>query len=246
MGLHYKSAERLDIQMKQGGVMYSRRRQLRNCIVAVALLVFVSMLWGCGKWGWENVQPSHAPSAPANVTATSGNGTVTIKWDASSGAASYNIYYSVQSGVTKKSGVQIAGVTSPYVVSGLSNDTQYYFVVTADSSSGESVESAQVSAIPTALIQVPATPVNVTATPLDGAAIISWSLSSGATSYNIYYATVSGNVMATGLKIAGVASPQTVSGLTDGVTYFFVVTAVNSVMESTGSAEVSVTPAFGL
>jgi len=52
---------------------------------------------------------------PAGVTATPGNGRVTIAWTAVSGAASYNIYWSNTSGVTTANGTKIAGAASPYI-----------------------------------------------------------------------------------------------------------------------------------
>src|SRR3989304_2753726 len=42
-----------------------------------------------------------APSAPTGVTATAGNGQVSISWSPVSGATSYNIYWSTATGVTK-------------------------------------------------------------------------------------------------------------------------------------------------
>ena len=205
------------------------------------------MFLGCGNWAGGNIsQSSNAPSSPVNVTATPGNGAVTITWDASPGATSYNVYYSTQSGVTTANGISLTGATSPFVISNLSNGTTYYFVVTAVSSGSESFESAQVSAVPSALIQAPPTPVNVIATPLNGAVSISWALSSGATSYNIYYATTSGNLSATGSKIVATTSPWVINGLTNSIVYYFVVTAVNSNLESVESIQVSATPALGL
>ena len=61
-----------------------------------------------------------------------------------------------QSGVMKNNyntlanGKKQLGVTSPYIQMGLTNGTTYYFVVTAENTSGESVESNEVSAIPLA------------------------------------------------------------------------------------------------
>lgn len=89
------------------------------------------------------------PAAPTGISATAGDGQVTISWTAVSGATSYNVYWLTSTGVTKAGGTKINGVTSPYTHTGRTNGTKYYYVVTAVNSSGESVESAQVSATPT-------------------------------------------------------------------------------------------------
>lgn len=93
-----------------------------------------------------------APAAPTSVTATAGDGQVTINWSAVSDATSYNVYWSATTGVTKTNGTKISGTTSPYIHASLTNDTTYYYVVTAVNSSGESVESAQASATPSLFI----------------------------------------------------------------------------------------------
>ena len=92
------------------------------------------------------------PSAPTGVTASAGDGQVSISWSAVSDATSYNIYWSTTSGVTKTSGTKIADTTSPYSHTGLTNGTTYYYVVTAVNSAGESAESSEVSAAPTGVI----------------------------------------------------------------------------------------------
>jgi len=90
------------------------------------------------------------PTAPTGVTASAGDGQVSISWSAVSGATSYNIYWSTTSGVTKTNGIKITGATNPYSHTGLTNDTTYYYIVTAVNSSRESVESEEVSTTPTA------------------------------------------------------------------------------------------------
>jgi hypothetical protein len=88
------------------------------------------------------------PSAPTGVQAVAGNGQVTVSWNAVAGATSYNLYWRTSPGVTKQNGTKIAGASSPYVHTGLTNGTTYYYVVTAQNANGESVESGEVSATP--------------------------------------------------------------------------------------------------
>ena len=108
--------------------------------------------------------PPTAPSAPTGLSATGGANQVTLSWATVAGATSYNVYYSTTSGIGT-GGTRIAGVTSPYVQTGLSAGTTYYYVVTAQNGVGESSASSQASAAtnapPPAL---PAAPTGVTAT----------------------------------------------------------------------------------
>jgi len=181
------------------------------------------------------------PGAPANPRTEAGDAQATISWDSVGGATSYNIYRGTSSGVTKATGTQTAGVTSPSVVAGLTNGTAYFFVVTAVNANGESAESFEVSATPAAT-PPPAAPGGVSATPGDGQASVSWSAVAGATSYNLYWATTTGVTKATGTKITGVTTPSVLTGLANGTKYYFVVTAVGAGGESAESAEVFATP----
>lgn len=90
------------------------------------------------------------PAAPTGVSATPHPSSVTVTWSAVATATSYNLYWSETPGVTKGSGTKITGVTSPHTLGGLTTGTTYYFVVTAQNGNGESVESLEVSATPTA------------------------------------------------------------------------------------------------
>ncbi|HEX9078997.1 MAG TPA: fibronectin type III domain-containing protein [Desulfuromonadaceae bacterium] len=197
-----------------------------------------------GVYTGSTQPPSSAPSAPAGVTATGGTRQVTLSWAAVSGATSYNVYYATTSGVTTSTGTKIAGATSPYVQAGLLDATTYDYVVTAVNSAGESVASAQISATTTAASPVPtapSAPAGVTAVGGTNQVTISWPAVSGATSYNIYYSTTSGVTVATGTKIAGATSPAVQTGLSAGATYYYIVTAVNSVGESAASVQVAAT-----
>lgn len=109
--------------------------------------------WGYGKMdaaaAYAATPKNLTPAVPADVTAAAGAGQVTISWSPALGATSYNLYWSTTTGVTKTSGTKIANVTSPYVHTGLTNGTAYYYVVTAVNANGESSESTQVNATTT-------------------------------------------------------------------------------------------------
>jgi outer membrane protein assembly factor BamB len=124
-----------------------------SLMVTLGLVVFLSCCWGSsgGKSGYSN-EASATPSAsapplpPTNLTATAGNEQVTLTWNASIGATSYNVYESTTSGgpYTKINSTK----NTSYTVTGLTNGTTYYFVVTTVNSAGESGYSNEVSATP--------------------------------------------------------------------------------------------------
>jgi len=184
-----------------------------------------------------NSIPFGPPDPPTGLTATPGNGQVTLSWNPSAGATSYDVKRSTTSGGPY---TVIANdiTTTSYTNTGLTNGVTYYFVVSAANSEGESPNSAEVSATPQ--LPVPPVPTGLTATPGNGQVALAWNASAGATSYNVKRSTTSGGPYAT------IASPTTNSytntGLSNGTTYYYVVSAVNAAGESANSSQVSATP----
>lgn len=183
-------------------------------------------------------------AAPTQVSATGGSQQVTLAWASVSGATSYNLYWSTSSGVTTANGTLISGVTSPTVQTGLSPATNYFYVVTAVNSAGESAASVQVAA--TTLPVVPAPTIPVAPSALSASAgtnqvTLSWPAVAGASAYNLYWSTSAGVLVSTGTPINGISSPFVHTGLAASTTYFYVLTALNSAGESTASVELSAT-----
>jgi fibronectin type 3 domain-containing protein len=87
---------------------------------------------------------------------------------------------------------------------------------------------------------VPSAPIGVTAPPGNAQVSLSWNASSGATSYHVKRATVTGGPYTQ--VAAPSATNDTDTGLTNGTAYFYVISALNSAGESGNSAEVSATP----
>ncbi len=85
-------------------------------------------------------------------------------------------------------------------------------------------------------------PRSITGIPGIGQANISWRPIDGATTYNLYWGTASGVTPASGNRIQNVTSPYVHAGLTNGATYYYILTAANTEGETLPSAEVYVTP----
>ncbi len=179
-----------------------------------------------------------APAAPTGLTATAGNAQVSLSWNASAGATSYNVLRSTTNGGSYTTIATLVATTS-YTDTGLTNGTTYYYVVQAVNSAGTSPNSNQASATPTC--SAPAAPTGLSPTPRNAQVSLSWTASSGAASYNVKRSTISSGPYTT--VAAGVTTTSyTDTGLTNGTTYYYVVSAVNSCGESANSAQVSATP----
>lgn len=177
------------------------------------------------------------PSVPAGLAATAASASqINLSWGASTdnvGVVGYDVYRDATKVAT------VNGTT--FSDTGLSSSTTYsYTVVAKDAALNYSAPST--AALATTQIGTPSAPTGVSATASTGQATISWTAVSGATSYNIYMATQAGVTKLNGTKNPAATSPSTLTGLTNGTTYYFVVTAVNVAGESIESTQVSATP----
>lgn len=95
--------------------------------------------------------PPTPPAAPASLTASAGNGKITLSWPAVSGAEGYSVRRSTVSGGPYEdfeNGMEAS--TNGFVDTSVFNLTRYYYVVRAYNSGGSSGSSPQASAIPKA------------------------------------------------------------------------------------------------
>jgi fibronectin type 3 domain-containing protein len=184
------------------------------------------------------VAPAAPPAAPTGLQATAGNAQIGLIWTASAGATSYHVKRSITSGGPY---TQISAPTAAsFTDTGLTNGTNYFYVVSALNATGESANSAQASATPVAPATPPATPSGLQATAGNAQVSLNWTASTGATSYHVKRATTSGGPY-TQIS-APTAASFTDAGLTNGTTYFYVVSALNATGESANSAQASATP----
>jgi uncharacterized protein (TIGR02145 family) len=184
----------------------------------------------------NSVTPAAAatvPGAPTIGTATAGNAqaTVTFTPPASNGGSAITGYT-----VTSNPGnITAPGAGSSITVTGLTNGTAYTFTVTATNAIGTGPASAASNSVtPAAAATVPGAPIIGTATAGDGQATVTFTppASNGGSAITGYTVTSSpGNITA-----SGIGSPITVTGLTNGTSYTFTVTATNAIGTSPASA----------
>jgi hypothetical protein len=81
------------------------------------------------------------------LQATGGNAQVNLSWNASAGAATYNVKRSTTNGGPYNTAVASPTATN-YIDTNVTNGTTYYYVVSAVNTAGQSANSAQASATP--------------------------------------------------------------------------------------------------
>ena len=186
-----------------------------------------------------------APSSPTGLTATPGDGRVNLSWSAPNNGGAAIIDYTIEyrSGSTWNTFADGSSTATSATVTGLTNGVSYEFRVSAVNSKGTGAASTIVSTTPSI---VPGAPIGLTATPGDGRVNLSWSApnNGGAAiiDYTIEYR--SGSTWNTFADGSSTATSATVTGLTNGVSYEFRVSAVNSKGTGAASTIVSTTPSI--
>jgi|GEM_PF-3033016 len=182
------------------------------------------------------------PAAPSNLTATAiSSSQINLAWvDNASNETSFSVERSVGGGAFTPIATLGTNSTS-FQDTGLAASTTYLYRVRASNGGGDSAYSNTGSATTQpGSTQAPSAPTALSATAGNAQVSLSWSGSSAATSYNIKRATVSGGPY---VKVGTSTAPSfTNTGLTNGTTYFYVVSAVNAGGESANSNQASATP----
>jgi fibronectin type 3 domain-containing protein len=219
----------------------ARWNSTKTIIVCFVSLLPALLQSGCGGYsgggGNGGGGGSNAPSTPSGLTASAANAQVNLSWNASSGATAYYVKRSTSTGGPY---TQIATPTATsYADNNVSNGTKYYYVVSAYNSYGQSANSGEASATPIAP-PPPGAPAGLQATAGNTQVSLTWTASTGATSYHVKRSTTNGG------PYTQIAAPTTNgytdSGLTNGTTYYYVVSALNAAGESANSSQANATP----
>lgn len=125
---------------------------MRSVRILPGLLLLAGMaaLQGCGGGTGAGTggPTSSAPASPAHLSARAGDTLAVLTWDASSGATGYRVKRSTQAGGPYTQLSAPAGTS--HTDTALANGTTYHYVVSAVNDAGESPDSAETTATPTA------------------------------------------------------------------------------------------------
>jgi fibronectin type 3 domain-containing protein len=181
------------------------------------------------------------PSAPTNLLATPGDTKVTLSWTApTTGTVKSYVVERTTAGADAHTDIPAPAATT-YSDSSLVNGTTYYYVVSASNGSCLSLPSTVVPATP---IQACAltSPTGVVATPGNQQVTITWPVSdAGSLSYVVSRGTASGGPYGTVVPSPNPAGTID-TAVTNGTTYYYMVTVSNGTCTSPNSAEVSAKP----
>ena len=191
------------------------------------------------------VVPAGVPFAPTNVSAEPGNAAAVVSWTAPGGNGSAVTGYTIRAyvGATLAQTATVGAPATTATVTGLTNGTTYTVKVAATNSAGTGAESAASGAVTAG---VPGVPTGVSVAPGDASAVVSWTApaSNGGpiTGYTVK-AYQNGSVVTTA-SAGGSATTVAVTGLTNGASYTFTVTAANAYGSGRETAQTAaVTPA---
>jgi len=178
------------------------------------------------------------PPAPSKVQANPGDTKVTITWNSTPNAASYRVYRSLSPHAEGTTPFADNITATTFQDTGLTNAVTYYYQISAKNTAGEGPRSNEVSAVPRPA--PPAVPTNLIAVPSNQQVSLFWQPSATATGYNVKRAFSSEGPYTT---IASIAQTKfTDAGLTNGVSYYYTVSATNAGGESDDAPDISATP----
>ena len=183
--------------------------------------------------------PKPAPSAPTLTAATPGDAQVALAWTYGGTPAATSWQYSQDGGKTWTAVPSSDSNTRAYPKTGLTNNTQYTFLVRGKNTYGEGAPSLPVKAAP---IAKPAKPTGFSATAKDASAILSWTDPSDSSITKWQYTTDGGTTW-TDIPNSGASTTSyTKTALTNGTAYTFKIRAVNASGDGAESDAKTATP----
>ncbi|MFN8018898.1 MAG: fibronectin type III domain-containing protein [Acidimicrobiales bacterium] len=168
------------------------------------------------------------PLAPAVVQPVPGNGTALVKWGAATanGAPVTGYVVTPYVGTTALAATTFASTATSQTITGLTNGTTYTFKVAATNAYG----TGPAATTPSVVVGTPTAGAFPAATPGDGTALVSWWASAPNAAPVLGYTITPyiGSTAQPTITFNSTANKQTITGLANGTTYTFRISAFNS------------------
>ncbi|MCM3702122.1 S-layer homology domain-containing protein [Paenibacillus macerans] len=192
-----------------------------------------------GYTATATINVAGVPDAPTNVTAIPGDGEATINFTAPADSGGSPITeYTV---IASPGGKTVTGSGSPLTITGLENGVEYTFTVIATNRAGDSAASAPSGSV-TPAPPAPGAPLLLQPAAGDRQVSLSWRGVEGADGYKVFQSETPDVIDREVASVTGAVYDYTVTGLTNGTTYYFTIKATSFGQESAASLPVSATP----
>jgi Flp pilus assembly protein TadG len=211
-----------------------------SSVSARTILVSVPIVVDAGGEEWDPGAPPPPPLPSAFSKSSPSDGAtgletlVTLTWEPSTDAASYDVCYDTTNNNTCAPWADNGSSTS-IQISGLATGTTYYWHVRAVNASGTTYSNGAATAFWSFTTSVPTSPPAAfnKLNPSDGAinqatsVTLSWQASAGAASYEVCFDTTTNNTCSSSWVNVGSSTSQPINGLAASTTYYWHVRAVN-------------------
>ncbi|MCR4940750.1 MAG: hypothetical protein K5930_11700 [Treponemataceae bacterium] len=167
------------------------------------------------------------PQTPSAPTLSPFDSEIAVSWAPVANATEYEIWYDTNPTTLE---CKYTTVFTSTLISGLTNGVTYYFSIKAKNSAGTSRSSPITSTQPMAPTPVPQPPSTPTLTSGDSQIVVSWAPVADAEEYEIWYATsYNSTINPENLRFlkSTTSTSETITNLTNGLTYFVAIKAKN-------------------
>jgi hypothetical protein len=237
--VYYGPAGEVEAITKAGNDSLGTSRNITGLEAGASYDVYVrALISGGGNRLSAKGTVTLAPAPPTGLSAAyTGPGEADLTWTASTGALSYQVFYSLGVNESDQAIFRDPADDPIYSFTNLKNGVVYYFWVKAENSGGVSAFSD-----PAEIAMPVPPPQNIIVSSLNEKLRLNWQVVQGADSYEVQYALSASFSDADKQPAEG--DSLTLTGLQNGVEYFVRVRSVHTDGSSDWSAVVNGTPQF--
>ena len=193
----------------------------------------------CGSGCLSSALLAYTYTTPSAPSIANGNNQIVITWTGVTGATSYNIFRS--SDAISYTNIRTGATGGTFTDAAAVNGTLYFYKIQAIFPGGNLLSAASVPSTPGIVPMVPEG-ISVINNSNGTDVTLNWAAVSGATAYNVYLSNTSGGPWGPAVTSTSSNVGNVIAGLTAGLKYFAVVTALSGSLETSYSNQFSFIP----